>query len=326
MLHRLFATVIPGALLGATLVAAPLAAETWQMSAHDPDGNFHTENIRQFAADVGEKSGDALTLDVKSNAVLLSRTDLKRGVQRNVVPIGEVLISALANEDPIYAADSVPLLATTFKDAKKLWDASKPVYEKKLAGEGLKILWAEPWPPQGIYMKTPIESAADLKGVKFRAYNPTTARFAELMGAVPATVASAEIGQAFSTGVISGMLTSPITGVDSQAWDFVKHYYDLRAFIPKNMVLVNQAAFDALPPESQKALTDAAAAAETRGWAMAEEANAKATETLKTNGMEIHEPPAALVTDLSSVGKTMADEWVASGGEGVAEIMRAYRP
>lgn len=309
----------------AALTAAPVAAETWQMSAHDPDGNFHTENIRQFAADVAEKSSGELTLDVKSNAVLLSRADLKRGVQRGVVPIGEVLISALANEDPIFAADSVPILATDFDEARRLWEASKPVYEEKLADEGLMILWSEPWPPQGIYTKEPIESAADLKGVKFRAYNPTTARFAELIGAVPATVASGEIGQAFSTGVISGMLTSPTTGVDSQAWDFVKHYYDVKAFIPKNFVLVNKAAFDALPPGSQTALTEAAAEAETRGWQMAVEATNEATAKLRENGMEVHEPSPALAADLQKVGQTMGDEWAQSGGEGVQAILEAYR-
>lgn len=309
----------------AALTAAPALAETWQMSAHDPDGNFHTENVKMFAADVAEKSGGALELDVKSNAVLLSRADLKRGVQRGIVPIGEVLISALANEDPIFAADAVPGLATTFDEAQKLWEASKPVYEAKLAEEGLMMLWAEPWPPQGIYMKTPIDSAADLKGVKFRAYNATTARFAELMGAVPATVASGEIGQAFSTGVISGMLTSPTTGVDSQAWDFVSHYYDVKAFIPKNFVIVSKSAFDALPAEAQTALTDAAAAAETRGWQMAQEATEKATNTLKDNGMEVHDTPEALGADIAKVGETMTAEWIESGGDGVQAIVDAYR-
>ena len=318
--------LFPAALsLAAMIAAAPALAETWQMSAHDPDGNFHTENVRLFAEDVAEKSGGALTLDVKSNAVLLSRTDLKRGVQRGVVPIGEVLISALANEDPIYAADNVPGLATTFEEAKALWDASKPVYEAKLAEEGMMVLWSEPWPPQGIYMKEPIESAADLQGVKFRAYSPTTARFAELLGAVPATVASGEIGQAFSTGLISGMLTSPTTGVDSQAWDFVNHYYDVKAFIPKNFVLVNKAAFDALPTESQKALTDAAAEAETRGWQMAQEATEKATATLQENGMEVHEAPEALAADLATVGETMRDEWIAAGNDGVNAIVDGYQ-
>lgn len=320
MFNRFFAATALAA-----LIAAPAMAETWQMSAHDPDGNFHTENVKLFAADVAGKSGGALTLDVKSNAVLLSRADLKRGVQRGVVPIGEVLISALANEDPIFAADSVPGLATTFEQAKKLWEASKPVYEEKLAGEGLMILWSEPWPPQGIYMKTPVNSGNDLKGVKFRAYNPTTARFAELMGAVPATVASGEIGQAFSTGLISGMITSPTTGVDSQAWDFVSHYYDVRAFIPKNFVLVNKAAFDALPEGSQKALLDAAAEAEARGWQMAADATKAATETLASHGMKVEEASPELTADLQKVGEAMTAEWLAAGNDGVKAIIDAYQ-
>lgn len=308
----------------AVLTCTAAQAETWQMSAHDPDGNFHTQNVMQFAKDVAEKSGGALTLDVKSNAVLLSRADLKRGVQRGVVPIGEVLISALSNEDPIFAADSVPLLATDFDQARKLWEASKPVFEKKLDGEGLKVLWSEPWPPQGFFTKAPLGGLADLKGIKMRAYNPTTARFAELVGAVPATVASGEIGQAFSTGVISAMLTSPATGVDSQAWDFVKNYTDARIFIPKNMVIVNKAAFDALPEASQKALLDAAAAAETRGWQMAQDTTTNATKTLTDHGMTVVPASDALKTELKPVGDTMRDEWVKAGGAEMQAIVDAY--
>ncbi|MBB3995844.1 TRAP-type C4-dicarboxylate transport system substrate-binding protein [Sulfitobacter undariae] len=299
------------------LMSLPLAAsaETWQMSAHAPDGNYLTQTARSFAEDVARLTDGALTIDVVSNSVLLKRADLKRGVQRGIVPIGEVLVSALGNEDAIFSADAVPLLATTFEDAKTLWEATKPIYEEKFAEDGLVMLYSAPWPPQGIYMQTEVTDASSFEGVKFRAYNPATARLAELLGAVPATIATSEISQAFSTGVISGMITSPTTGVDSQSWDYVPYYYDVKAFIPKNVILVNKDAYDALSPEISTALQEASDLAEARGWEAAAAATTSATETLAENGMQVISTPEGLKADFAVIAKTMSAEWAEQTGE-----------
>jgi TRAP-type C4-dicarboxylate transport system substrate-binding protein len=309
----------------AALTAGAAHAETWKMSADAPDGNYLTKNIRAFAEDVARLSDGALEIDVVSNSVLLKRPELKRGVQRGIVPIGEVLISALGNEDAVYSADAVPLLATTFDEARALWDASRPIYEEKLANEGLVLLYAAPWPPQGIYMNQEVVDASSFNGVKFRAYNPSTARLAELLGAVPATIATAEISQAFSTGVINGMITSPSTGVDSQAWDFVTHYYDVKAFLPKNMVIVNKDAFEGLSPDVQAAVKEAAVLAETRGFEMAEAATGEATQTMADNGMKVLPTPAGLVADFETVAATMRSEWLEQAGADGQKIVDAMK-
>ncbi|MEX3314426.1 TRAP transporter substrate-binding protein [Sulfitobacter sp. PS-8MA] len=309
----------------AALAAGMAHAETWKMSADAPDGNYLTQNIRAFADDVARLSDGELEIDVVSNSVLLKRTELKRGVQRGIVPIGEVLISALGNEDAVYSADAVPLLATTFDEARALWEASRPIYEEKLAEDGLVLLYAAPWPPQGIYMNQEVTDASSFDGVKFRAYNPSTARLAELLGAVPATIATSEISQAFSTGVINGMITSPSTGVDSQAWDFVSHYYDVQAFLPKNMVIVNKQAYDGLSEEVQSALQEAAELAEARGFEMAEEATTEATETMAENGMQVLPTPEALASDFEAIAETMRSEWLEQAGEDGQKIVDALK-
>ncbi len=304
-------------LAAAGLIAAGTAAsaQNWQISAEAPEGNYLTQNILQFADDVSERTDGEFQIEVVGNGVLLGRSELVRGVQRGIVPAGEVLISALGNEDPIYGADAVPLLATTFEEARTLWEATRPIYEELLAEDGLMLLWAHPWPPQGIYMGTEVEDASSFEGVSFRAYNPSTARFAELLGAVPATVATPEVAQAFSTGVIDGMITSPATGVDSQAWDYVDYYYDVRAFIPKNMIVVNQGAFDRLDEAQRTALTEAAAEAEERGWKMAQEATEDYTNQLAENGMTVSETPPGLEEDLQRIAETMREEWLVATGE-----------
>ena len=311
--------------LSLVAAAATASAETWQMSAHDPDANYLTQNDKLFAEDVERLSGGALKIEVIGNAALLSRADLKRGVQRGIVPIGEVLISALGNEDPIFNADSVPFLARTYDEATALWAATRPLYEEKLAEQGLKILYAAPFQPQGVYMSKEVISADDFKGLPFRAYNAATAQFATLLGAVPANIASSEVPQAFSTGVIEGMITSPAMGVDSQSWDYLSHFYDIRAFVPKNMVIVNQKAFDKLPAEVKDAVMEAARLAEARGWEMSEATTDQAIKTMAEHGIHILQAPAALETALGPIAATMLDDWKAAAGDEAQTVLQAYQ-
>ena len=313
-----------GFVAGLTL-AVTAYAETWQFSANDPDSNFHTQNARLFAEDVARLSDGEMTIEVIPGAALLGRSELKRGIQRNVVPMGDLLIGALGNENPIYNADLIPLLATSFDDAKKLWDVTRPLYEANLAEDGLMVLWAEPWPAQGIYTTAPIESTDALEGVDFRAYNSATARFAELLGAVPTTIPSAEVPQAFSTGLVNAMITSPTTGVDTQAWDFATHFYNIQAMVPKNFILVNKSRFDALSEGAQAAVLEAAAIAETRGWELALEAQNSQIATLAENGMTVAGTPAVLESRLAEIAGVMLKEWQEKGGDDVAAIIEAFQ-
>ena len=299
------------------------ASEKWNMSAEQPDGNYITGVAKEFAADVTKATKGELEIKVHSNSVLFKRPDLKRAVQTGQVQVGDVLISVLGNEDAMYEADAVPLLARDFDSAWKLWQASRPGIEQRLAKQGIKLLYSVPWPPQGIYTKVPVKTMADFKGMKFRAYNAATSRMVELMGASPTTVNSGDVPQAFGTGLIEAMITSPATGVDSQAWDFSKYYYDVQAFIPKNVAMVNARAFAKLTPAAQKAVLDAAAAAEKRGWEEARKQTSTLTQTLASKGMTVGPMPIAMAPDLARIGATMADEWVKkAGADGQALIAK----
>ena len=104
-------------------------------------------------------------------------------------------LRAHQNENALFGFDSVPFLATSFDDADKLWEAAKPTIEKTLADQGLHLLYAVPWPPQGLYFRDAVNSVADMKGIKFRSYNNATTRLAELTGMLPVTIEAAEISQ-----------------------------------------------------------------------------------------------------------------------------------
>ncbi|MCG3190100.1 MAG: hypothetical protein LKCHEGNO_02709 [Burkholderiaceae bacterium] len=308
------------------LTALPALAQTkWDLPAAYPATNFHTENLVQFANDIDKASGGKLKITVHPGASLFKAPEIKRAVQGGQAQIGEILMVNFQNEWPIYGADGLPFLADSYDEAVKLWKVQKPMVEKKLAEQGMMALYAVPWPPQGIYSKKPLNSAADLKGIKWRAYSPATSRIAELVGAQPITVQAAEVSQAFATGVAESMMSSGSTGWDAKLYEHVKYWYDTQAWLPKNLVLVNKAAFDALDGATKQAVLKAAADAEVRGLAMSKKANTDSLDKLKANGMQILPPPAQLKADMKKVGETMLKEWVDKAGPEGKALIDAYR-
>jgi TRAP-type C4-dicarboxylate transport system substrate-binding protein len=319
------AKALIGSLLGLGLAAGVHAQTTWDMPTPYPANNFHTENIQQFAAEVAQASGGKLKITVHPNGSLFKANEIKRAVQGGQAQIGELLLSSLANEDPLYALDTVPFLATSYAESMKLWQASRPAVEARLAKNKLKLLYAVAWPPQGLYSKTVLNSMADLKGLKIRSYSPTVARMIELMNAQPVTVQAADLTQAIATGVVSANLTSSATGYDSKSWEQLEYFFDVQAWLPKNIVFVSQKAFDALDPASQQAVRKAAADAEARGWKLSEEKTAWYVGQLEANGMKVMPPSEALRADLLKVGEKMTAEWAAKTGDDGQKILDAYR-
>ena len=238
----------------ASLTGAARAQTKWDLPAAYAATNFHTENLVQFASDVDKASGGKLKITVHANASLFKANEIKRAVQGGQAQIGEILLANFSNEWPIYAADGLPFLADSYDEAAKLNRLQKPLLEKKLAEQGMLLLYTVAWPPQGLYAKKPINSAADLKGVKWRAYSPSTSRIAELVGAQPVTVQAAELSQAMATGVVESYMSSGATGYDTKTYEQLKFWIDTQAWLPKNAVLVNKSAFDALDKPTQAAL------------------------------------------------------------------------
>lgn len=317
----------------ATFAAAAMLAHAsavaqnvkWDMPTAYPAGNFHTANILMFAKDVERASGGKLTITVHENGSLFKAPEIKRAVQSGQAQIGEVLISNYSNENPLFGIDSIPFLATSYGEARRLWQASRPAIEAALDKQGLKVLYAVPWPPQGIFSAKPIESAADLRGAKWRAYNPNTSRIAQLVGAQPVTIQAAELTQALATGAVNAFMTSGATGYDSKVWEQVKYYYDVAAWLPKNVVFVSKRAFDALDKPTQQALLKTAAEAEARGWRESEEKTAWYLEQLSKNGMMVGKGSPQLQADLRKIGETMIEEWTRQAGADGAAVLAAYR-
>ena len=308
-----------------TLASGAFAQTRWDLPAAYAASNFHTVNLEQFASDVDKATAGKLKIQVHANASLFKADQIKRAVQQGQAQIGEILLVNYQNEWQIFGADGLPFLADSYDEAMKLYKAQRPLLDKKLGEQGMFLLYSVAWPPQGIYSKKPINSAADMKGLKWRAYSPATSRIAELVGAQPVTIQAAELSQALATGVIDSYMSSGSTGYDSKTYEHIKNWYDTQAWLPKNAVLVNRAAFNALDKPTQDALMKAGAEAETRGWAASKAENNRTVGLLKQNGMSIIAPSQQLKADMKKVGDTMLKEWLEKAGPEGKTVVDAYQ-
>lgn len=319
-------TFAVAALAAGAFVLHPAGAQTkWDMPTGYPAANPHTVTVTEFAKDVQKATGGKLVITVHPNGSLFKANEIKRAVQSGQAQAGEVLMSLLANENPVYGVDSLPFLATGFDQAYKLWQAQRPVVERMLDAQGIKLLYAVAWPPQGIYAKKQINSAADMKGLKWRAYNPATTKIAQAVGAQPLTIQAAELSQALSTGVVDSLMTSGATGVDSKVWESLTHFHDVNAWLPKNMVIVSKKAFDALDKPSQDAVLKLAKEAEAKGWERMRSYTAETLAVLAKNKMTVVKPAPQLMTDMKKIGDEMLNDWLKTAGPEGRAIIDTFR-
>ena len=309
-------------------LALPLAvaAQTkWDMATPYADSEFQTKNVRQFADEVKKGSGGKIDITVHSASSLIKNPEIKRSIQTGLVPIGEFFMSNLGPENPLYEVDAIPFLASSYPEAKALWEVSKEPISGLFQKQGLRLLYSVPWPSQAFFTKEAVKSLADVKGKKMRTYNAQTARLASLMGVIPTTVQATEIPQAFSTGIIDLMFTSGPTGVTTRAWEYTRFFYDTGAWVPKNVVIVNDGAFRKLPADVQKAMLDAARVAEDRGWKWSQSENDETPKVLAKNGIKLDPITPQFKSELRKVGETMLNDWLQKAGDDGKKVIAEYR-
>ena len=320
LLLRAVATM--AALSFATL---PVLAQTkWDMPTGYPIGNPHTVTLTQWAKDVDVATKGQLKIVVHANGSLFKAPEIMRAVESGQAQLGEVLMSLLANQNPVFALDSLPFLATGFDDAWRLYQAQRPVLERTLDKRGLKLLYAVAWPPQGIYAKKELKSAADMKGLKWRAYNPATSKIAQVVGATPLTIQAAELSQALATGVVDSFMSSGATGVDSKVWESLSHFHAVDAWLPKNMLVANKKDFDKLDKSTQDIVMKLAAEAEKKGWDRMRAYTNESLGILAKNRMTVVKPTPQLMGDMKKIGDEMTADWLKQAGPDGKEILDAY--
>lgn len=324
MTTKLMAGVATAA-VALTAALPAMAADKWDMPMAYSASNFHSENGATFAKCVtGGTNGD-ITITTHPGGSLFAGGDIKRAIQTGQVQIGERLMSGHQNENAVFGFDSIPFLAPSFDASAKLFEAAKPSMEKLLDEQNLVMLYAVPWPPQGLYFNKEVNSVDDMAGLKFRSYNTATARLAELTGMLPVSIEAAEISQAFATGVAESMISSGATGYDRKVWESLSHFYEVDAWLPYNYVMVNKEVWSGTSEASQAAITACADEAGARGLEASKAYTQFTMDGLAAGGMTVGPAGDELMSGLRTIGETMTTEWLEAAGDDGAAIVDAFK-
>lgn len=318
-------SLIPALLTGALMLPAlPAQASKLKMASGYPDANYLTQTVREFIADAGERSGGTLEIDLHNNETLVKLPQMMRAVQANQVAMADIRLGNYGNQDPVYILDAIPFLAPDYDTALELWEASRSYLTESFAKRGMTALFAMWNPPQGFYTLKPVGSIKDLAGLKLRVYSTETRRMGDLLKTEPLIVQFGEIPQAFSTGMINAMFTSPQTGIDTQSWDFVRHLTMVGALFTKQIVAINTEVFERLPAAEQKALIEAGKAAEKAGFERMKALTDEQLRLIADKGIQVDQADEAFIAELEEVGRRMQEEWRTKATDAQRKVLDAY--
>ena len=213
MNRRQCAALVAGLALARPGSAQDRAVVRWKLATGYRAETFHGRNLAQFAVEAAQATQGALAIELHANGALYKLADIWPACEQGQLDAGETIMTSLVKALPIAGADSVPFVVGSYEDARRMWRHQRPLIERQFAARGLEVLYAVPWPPQGLFSTRPVSVSADLKGTRMRTYNQTTVRIAQLLGAVPVDVPMVDVARALAAGRVDTMITSAVTGI-----------------------------------------------------------------------------------------------------------------
>ncbi len=313
----------------ALALAAPWAQSNaqvkWDLASANTPTNFQTINLNRLVEDIDKRTNGALKITHHSNASLFKMAEIRRATQRGQVAMGEVLLGTMVNEFPLLAFDAVPFLFTSREEGVRFWKEIRPYVEKRLAEQGLTLLYVQPWQPQGLYSTKEIKTVADLKGTRFRAHSPVFAKYAQAVGAQPLSIPYTELSQAIFTGAVDTMMTGITAAADLKFWKSMPYYYDVQASFTHNIIFANTEKFNALPEAVRAEVRNASASAEEGALQNVIALEQAQIKTVTENGMKVLQPDPKLRQELQAAAKPIIDEWLQQAGPEAQRALTAVR-
>jgi TRAP-type C4-dicarboxylate transport system substrate-binding protein len=309
--------------LAASLPTAALAqqGEAWTAATEYPAGAMPAEGLARLA-------------EAARPLAIAPRFDAPEGVRSAAMPravaegrfaIGDAFAGALGGLDRIFLLSSLPFLATSAAEARKLLEAARPAYAEALGRLGVTLLHATPWPPTGLWSRRPVASPADLRGLRLRSYDAAgTATFRRL-GAEAELLSFQDVAARLSAGTLDAVLSSGDGGAGRRLWEHLPHFTEIGYAMPVSLTFAAPARLAALAPDARVALEAAARRTEEGLWTLLETREAANQARMRQNGVTLAAAPPALNAALREAGGAAVAEWEAAAGPAGAAVLARYR-
>ena len=300
-----------GAAMFAPAVVRAQSALKLPLSTVWPDGNFHTVNVKRFAEEVKKGTGGAVDIEVKAGGQLgFKGPEHLRAVRDGLVPMADILNIQQVGDEPMMGVEGIPFISNSAEELKVLHKYLRPEYEKIALKNNQTILYMVPWPTQYLHLKVKAESLDALKAIKIRVPDKNAQEMCSAIGMAPALIPWGETIAALSSGVVAGVSTSSVSGVDGKFWEFLKFYHQTNHAWSCQIVTINNDTWKKISPANQKVMVDLAKKLEPEFWESSLQADKDSSKRLTDGGMQLVVPSAAMVADLRKKTEPMIAEFI----------------
>lgn len=299
-------------------------AAQWQMPvAHDVN-HFQTQLAVSFAQQVRTSTEGKISIEPVAQGKLFRGEQILGAVKNNLAAIGLRLMSAQDHDDLLFQLDALPFLAKNYREAFKLYKASKPEIEKVLQAKGVKFLYAIPWPAQGLYSRVEIKSVEDLRGLSYRPYSKLTQSFGEKLGLKPLIMPANELAKVIKKKQLDVLFGSALAAQSAKFADYFGYWYELQAWLPKSMMVMNLKRWESLTKQEREALTAAARKIESRGWVKSKQISEQAKLQLSNAGVSVEHFNSSVQRQFEVLGLGVVDQWLLNIGDKGRYVLERY--
>ncbi|KAA2212109.1 TRAP transporter substrate-binding protein [Teichococcus oryzae] len=309
--RRILMTAAFGSLAAPALIRSARAATQFDLATVWPDGNFHTQNAKRFAAEVAKATDNAVTINVHAGGALgFKGPELLRAVRDGLVPMADVLNNQQIGDAPTLAIEGISFLIGSFDELKVLHKHLMPEYERVAKANNQKFLYIVPWPTQYTHLRNPISTIDDLRGVRIRASDKNTADMCNLMGASGTMMPWGEVVPALASGRIDGVCTSATSGVDGRFWEFLKVAYRTNHTNNSQLVSINLDSWNELSAANREKIEAVAKKLQPEFWNVAQMDDTNSVKKLTENGMQVRDVDPALMAEMRKRTASMKDDFI----------------
>ncbi|QKF67657.1 TRAP transporter, substrate binding protein, DctP family [Arcobacter venerupis] len=312
-------------LIIATLASALLATDVkMNLNAKYGATNFHTMGAQKYADLVKEYTKGSVDITIHSGSSLIKGNPLK-AVKDGTVAMTDMFIPFTAGGGKVFGISALPFIATSYEDAYRLYQISKPAYEKTAKQWNQKLLYSVTWPASGFYSNKQMRSIEDFKGAKTRTYDKNSADFVNGAGGNAVALPWGEVYSALRTGMVDSVITSSSSGKDGKFWEVLSNYTKINYAYPLQAVTINLDYWNSLDKTQQDAMLKAAAEIEKTQWEAVKIEDKESLDMMAQNGMKISETSEQLKSDLNKIASKMLDEYLTDADNETKEIFKEYR-
>lgn len=214
---------------------------------HNQSTNHPTHiALAAFQDYVNEHLGDKYVVEVYPNELLGSQTDMVQLTQTGAIDFCVASNAILETFSKNYEIFNLPyLFASTDAYHNAMDDAkvTESIFNATEKAGFLAVTWLDAGTRNFYTVKKPIESPADLKGLKIRVQqSPTNIEMMKLLGGSATPMGFGEVYTALQSNIIDGAENNELALTDNGHGDVCKYYsYDMHQMVPD--ILIGNLAF-----------------------------------------------------------------------------------